>query len=91
MEKNIVKINENSLRQIVTESVKKILKETTDPNVRIKQLEEVIFDVGYDIGTLFDSLSCTYKGFEETELGDDLAEIYHKLDNALNGKISRSY
>lgn len=27
MEKNVVKINENSLRQIVAESVKKVLKE----------------------------------------------------------------
>lgn len=32
MKKNAVKINENTLRQIVAESVKKILKERTVPN-----------------------------------------------------------
>lgn len=34
MKKNVVKINENTLRQIVVESVKKVLKESGDINSR---------------------------------------------------------
>jgi len=40
MKKNVVKINENTLRQIVAESVKKVLKETLNP----KELENYYGD-----------------------------------------------
>lgn len=64
MKKNIVKVNENTLKKIVAESVKKILKENiyTQPDEEFypkdKQISDNVFNA---LCTLFESLTTQYQ------------------------------
>jgi len=72
MKKNVVKINENTLRQIVTESVKKVLKEFHPDKVmrdtqielfrkkQIEQDEKEISNCMSELKPIFDNIEDKY-------------------------------
>lgn len=87
MDRKVIKINESQIRKMVSNA----LKESIDPAARIKQLEDIIIDVGYDLWVLAQGLDYEIKGFEETEDSQLLGKLIDKLDDAVGGRIYGQY
>ena len=87
MDKKVIKINEAKIREMVSNA----LKESIDPAARIKQLEDVIIDVGYELWVLAQGLDYEIKGFEETEDSQLLGKLIDRLDDAVGGRIYGQY
>lgn len=62
MKKNVIKLNENTLRRIVAESVKKILNETwARPSEGTLMKAKELYDYLYDVQEESDATSALYK------------------------------
>ncbi len=75
MKKNVVKLNENALRQIVAESVKKVLKEDNAYGLNVRLHEELgkLYDAAFNIAK---ELSLTKKNSMVNSNYDPKAELY---------------
>ena len=90
MKKNVVKINENTLRQIVAESMKKMLKEyATNEPVSDYEIPVDVCDWGKKVQELGLELSrlCGKYRYENEELYAILKDIEHEY-NAVCGDLN---
>lgn len=91
MKKNVVKINENTLRQIVAESVEKVLKEYEDRSFNSGEFYGEALDTA--VQTYLDSLNIEPRYFAtDTEkigkaFGDKLFEIAYQNGNEHRNKL----
>ena len=69
MDKKVIKINESQIREMVTKAVKRVLNENATPET----LRDELYDIWYELNTLCDTLSHTYKDFEDSDESSDLA------------------
>lgn len=91
MKKNVIKLNENTLRQIVAESVKKVLKEYEDRSFNSGEFYGEALDAA--VQTYLDSLNIEPRYFvTDTEkigkaFGDKLFEIANQNGNEYRKKL----
>ena len=81
MKKNVVKINENTLRQIVAESVKKVLREWDDKNDEYWRDEPTIYDTVANIKVYSTKADAVAKNAFEIEDGDAKRKELDSLQN----------
>jgi len=77
MEKNVIRINENTLLKIIKESVKKVLKESVDPKEIIGEYNDVVaMGEGFDLNEIADGFAKAY----EEQMSENNRENYAWFD-----------
>ena len=81
MKKNTVKLNEQQLKKIVVESVKKVLREWNDPNDEYWKNEPTIYDTVANIKVYSSKADAVAENAFKIEDGDAKSEELESLQN----------